>query len=87
MTYDDFKKDFNSKRGLGVSSVFLCLPLMLNDNPELNFSDFKSFRNFLKYRKETFSKPLDEEEAENIKEINRRLLDLIEESYELGLLK
>ena len=87
MTYDDFKKEFDSKRGLGVSYGFLTIPSVLNDNPELNFSDFKSFRNFLKYRKETFSKPLDEEEAENIKEINRRLLDLIEESYELGLLK
>ena len=87
MTYDNFKKEFDSKRGLGVSYGFLAIPGVLNDNPELNISDFKSFRNFLKYRKETFSKPLDEEEAENIKEINRRLLDLIEESYELGLLK
>ena len=87
MTYDDFKKEFDSKRGLGVSYGFLAIPGVLNDNPELNISDFKSFRNLLKYRKETFSKPLDEEEADNIKEINRRLLDLIEESYELGLLK
>ena len=87
MTYDDFKKEFNSKRGLGVSSAFLLIPAFLNDNSELNMSDFKSFRKILKWIKETLSKPLDEEDAENIKEINRRMLDLIEESYELGLLK
>ena len=88
MTYDGFKKEFNSKRGVGVSFAFIGIPWVLNDNPALNISDFKSFRNLLKYVNETFTTPfLDEEVAENIKEINRRLLDLIEESFELGLLK
>ena len=55
MTYDDFKKEFNSKRGLGVSSAFLLIPAFLNDNSELNMSDFKSFRKILKWIKETLS--------------------------------
>lgn len=86
MTYGDFKKEFNSKRGFGVSMGFMVIPIMLNENPELNFSEIKGIRNMMKFFKETFVKPMDEDEAENIKEMNRRLLDLIEESHELGLL-
>ena len=86
MTYGNFKKEFNSKRGFGVSMGFMLIPIMLNENPELNFSEIKGIRYMIKFLKETFAKPMDENEAENIKEMNRRLLDLIEESYELGLL-
>ena len=87
MTFGDFKKEFNSKRGFGVSVGFMLIPIMLNDNPELNFAEIKGIRTMMKFIKETFEKPMDENQPENIKEMNRRLLDLIEESYTLGLLK
>ena len=85
MTYGDFKKEFNSKRPIGVTFAFMLIPIMLNDNPELNFSEIKGIRNLMKFLKETFVKPMDESQPDNIKEMNRRLLDLIEESYALGL--
>ena len=85
MTYGDFKKEFNSKRPIGVTFAFMLIPIMLNDNPELNFSEIKGIRNLMKFLKETFVKPMDESQLDNIKEMNRRLLDLIEESYALGL--
>ena len=87
MTFGDFKKEFNSKRGFGVAWGFFVIHIMLNEDPEINFSEISGIKKMLKFRNEKFAEPIKETEEKYVKDINRRILDLIDESYDLGLLK
>ena len=72
------------KFGLLLSSI--ALPVIFNPDQNL-FSSFGKLNKFFKWRNEIFSKPIDESEDDLIKETNRRLLDNIIETSELGCLK
>ena len=88
MTFDEFVADIHKYRNFGfVLSVFV-LPLMLDPNPDpYAFRTWTGFKNWIKWRNETFSKPMKDDEHDMIKEINKRLIENIEEAYELGLMK
>jgi len=88
MTFDEFVADIHKYRNFGfVLSVFV-LPLMLDPNPDPHaFRTWTGFKDWIKWRNETFSKPIKDDEDDMIKELNRRLIENIEEAYELGLMK
>ena len=48
---------------------------------------FKQTRELTKYTTEIFKTPMKEDEDPSIKEINKRLLENIEEAFELGVFK
>ena len=63
------------------------IPIMLNPNEDMGFGSIKEVVKFFKWRNKTFSKIVPEDADENVKEINRRLLDSIEEAFEIGIMK
>ena len=90
MTFDEFRTEMMSKRGFGFAMSFFVLPGMIDSNNHFNqFNDgtFRSMNEILKLRKTMFAKPMTEDADPSILEINRRLLENIEEAFELGLLK
>lgn len=59
---------------------------MLNPWPDLpNFKSWKQFQRFNKWKKETFSKPINSSDEPMVQEINRRILENIEEAHQLGM--
>ena len=87
MTYEEFKADMESKRGLGLAFSFMLLPIMIDYSGKLTNYDMtlKSANEHSKFMQETFKYPMKEDEHPSIKEINKRLLENIEEAFELGL--
>ena len=88
MNFEEFLADVNDYRKFGLILSSIALPVIFNPDPDQNlFNSFGKLNNFFKWRNEIFSKPIDESEDDLIKETNRRLLDNIIETYELGYLK
>ena len=89
MTFEEFKADMESKRAFGLSFSFMMIPMMIDYSGNWSKFDgsFKQTRELTKYTTEIFKTPMKEDEDPSIKEINKRLLENIEEAFELGVFK
>ena len=86
LSSEDIKTRILDKQLLGFTFGFLCLPIMLNPYSTMGIGKVGPTMRYLRFIKNTYRKPIKEEEHENIKEINRRMLTNIEEAFELGLI-
>ena len=85
MTFEEFKKEVDDRRGLGL---FICpqlLPISLNPEKRDCFRTWKSMSEFYKWRDEIFSVPDRKTDHPMIKEIRRRMVDAVEEAHAIGI--
>ena len=87
VSFNELKAEMNKEREFGFLFAFLCIPVMLNPYPDYGFSSYGQMMKYFKWRDETYSKPIKDDEHENVKEINRRMLDVVEEAFAIGLIK
>ena len=89
VNFEAFRKEMNQFRETGFLLAFIVLPIMLHPGipspPDLK--TWKGFKQFYAWRDKIFSRPIKYNEHSMVKEINRRLLENIEEAFTLGLLK
>lgn len=84
MDFEEFNKEVQDRRGYGIATSIVILPIILNPEPN-TFRTMRETKIFLKWRDETFAQPVKEDDAELIVEIKRRYIENVEEGYALGL--
>ena len=86
VTYEDFKTEMFKHQAWGLVIGSNAITIMMNPNEIDLMKSFKEVTRFFKWRLEQFSRPQNSNDHEMLHEINRRIIDVVEESYELGLL-
>ena len=86
VTYEDFKTEMVKHQAWGLVIGSNAITIMMNPNEIDLMKSFKEVTRFFKWRLEQFSRPQNSNDHEMLHEINRRIIDVVEESYELGLL-
>ena len=86
VTYEDFKAEMFKHQAWGLIIGVNAITIMMNPNEIDLMKSYKEATKFFKWRLEQFSKPQNSSDHEMLHEINRRIIDAVEESYQNGLL-
>lgn len=86
MTFEEFEAEVQSRRAFGIIMGTEVLPNVLS--PEaLSLSNFRAFQALkLKRENEIAGEPTNENDKYEILEVRRRLVDIVEEAAEIGII-
>ena len=83
--FEEFKSLINEQRAYGFILGTSVVTIIMHPEAIDPLSSISKYRKFMKDRQVQYSRPQTEDDHENFHEVNRRLVDMTEEAYELGI--
>ena len=83
--FEEFKNLINEQRAYGFILGTSVVTIIMHPEAIDPLSSISKYRKFMKDRQVQYSRPQTEDDHENFREVNRRLVDMTEEAYQLGI--